>query len=85
MVADYSKKHYPSAVEEITMYSKRIIELFNQTKNYASGLNSAHKEKRSLCTDDYAEATDESWDVLDKWTASLEKLREAILQLMEFL
>ena len=85
MVADYSKKHYPSAVEEVTMYSKRITELFNQTKNYASVWNSAHKEKGSLCTDDYAEATDESWDVLDKWTVSQEKLRQEILQFMELL
>ena len=85
MVADYSKKHYPSAVEEITMYNERIIELFNQTKNYASGWNSSHKEKRRLSADEYAETTDESWDALDKWTASQEKLRQEILYFMELL
>ena len=85
MVADYSKKHYPSAVKEITMYNERIIELFNQTKNYASGWNSSHKEKRRLSADEYAETTDESWDALDKWTASQEKLRQEILYFMELL
>ena len=85
MVADYSKKHYPSAVEEITMYIERIFELFNQTKNYESGWNSSHKEKRGLCADEYAEATDEGWDALNKWTASQEKLRQEILHFMELL
>jgi len=85
MVADYSKKHYPSAVEEIIMYNERIIELFNQTKNYASGWNSSHKEKRRLSADEYTETTDESWDELDKWTASQEKLRQEILYFMELL
>ena len=85
MVADYSKKHYPSAVEEITMYNERIIELFNQTKNYASGWNSSHKEKRRLSADEYAETTDESWGALDKWTASQEKLRQEILYFIELL
>ena len=85
MVADYEKKHNPSAVEEITTYSKRIVELFHQTKNYACGWNSKHKEKRRLSTEDYTEATDERWDALDKWTVSQEKLRDAILDFMEFL
>ena len=85
MVADYSKKHYPSAVEEITMYNERIIELFNQTKNYARGWNSSHKEKRGLSADEYAETTDESWAALDKWTASQEKLRQEILYFMDLL
>ena len=85
MVADYAKKHNPSAVEEITTYSKRIVELFHQTKDYASGWNSEHKEKRRLSTEDYTEATDESWDALDNWTVSKEKLRDAILELMEFM
>jgi len=85
MVADYSKKHNPSAAEEITTYSKRIVELFHQTKNYAIGWNSEHKEKSSLSTENYTEATDESWDELDKWTGSQEKLRQAILGLMELL
>jgi hypothetical protein len=85
MVADYAKKHNPSAAEEITTYSKRIVELFRQTKNHASGWNSEHKEKRRLSTEDYAEATDESWDKLDKWTVSQEKLRQEILEFMELL
>ena len=85
MVADYAKKHNPSAVEEITTYSKRVVELFHQTKDYARGWNSEHKEKRRLSTEDYTEATDESWDALDKWTVSQQKLRDAILELMEFL
>ncbi len=85
MVADYAKKHNPSVAEEITTYSKRIVELFHQTKDYASGWNSKHKEKRRLSTDDYTEATDESWDAHDKWTVSQEKLRQAILDFMELL
>jgi hypothetical protein len=85
IVADYSKKLYPSAVEEITMYNERIIELFNQTKNYASVWNSSHKEKLSPSADEYGETTEESWDALDKWTASQEKLRQEILYFMELL
>jgi hypothetical protein len=85
MVADYAKKLNPSAVEEITTYSKRIVELFHRTKNYASGWNSKQKEKRRFSTEDYTEATDESWDALDKWTVSQEKLRQEILEFMELL
>jgi len=85
MVADYAKKHTPSAAEEITSYSKRIVELFHQTKNYASGWNSKHKEKHRLSTEDYTEASDESWDKLDKWTATQEKLRQEILDFMKLL
>ena len=85
MVADYAKKHNPSAVEEITMYSKRIVELFHQTKDYASGWNSKHKEKRRLSTEDYTEATDESWDELDNWTVSHETLRQEILEFIQVL
>lgn len=85
MIADYAKKHNPSAAEEITTYSKRIVELFNQTKNYASGWNSKHKEKSNLSTEDYTKATDESWDELEKWTASQERLRQEILGFMEIL
>jgi len=85
MVADYAKKLKPSAVEEITTHSKRIVELFQQTKNHASGWDSKRKEKRRLSTEDYTEATDESWDALDRWTVSQEKLRQAILEFMKFL
>jgi hypothetical protein len=85
MVAEYAKKHDPSAVEKITTYSKRIVELFHQTKDYVSGWDSKRKEKRGLSTEDYSEATDESWDALDKWTVSQEKLRQAILEFVELL
>ena len=85
MVADYAKKHIPSAAEEITTYSKRIVELFHQTKNYASEWNFKHKEKRRLSTEDYTGATDESWDKLDKWTVTQEKLRQEILDFMKLL
>ena len=85
VVATYAKKHNPLAVEEITTYSKRIVELFHQTKDYASGWNSKHKENRRLSTEDYTEATDESWDELDNWTVSQEKLRNEILEFMELL
>jgi hypothetical protein len=84
-VADYAKKHNPSAAEEITNYSKRIVELFHQTKNYASGWNSKHKENRRLSTEDYTEATDENWDKLDKWTVTQEKLRQEIMDYMKLL
>ena len=63
----------------------RIVELFQQTKNYASGWSSKQKEKHSLSTEDYTEATNESWDELDKWTVSQEKLRQSILDFMELL
>jgi hypothetical protein len=56
MVADYAKKHNLSAAKEITSYSKRIVELFHQTKNYTSGWNSKHKEKCRLSTEDCARA-----------------------------
>jgi len=85
MVADYAKKHNPSVAEKIAAYSRRIVELFHQTKSYASGWDSKHKEKRRLSTEDHTEVTDESWDALDKWTVSQEKLRQAILELMELL
>ena len=44
-----------------------------------------HKEKSSRSTENYTEATDESWDELYKWTGFQEKLRQAILGLMELL
>jgi hypothetical protein len=85
MVVDYAKKLDPSAVEELTTYSKRIVELFHQTKDYTSGWNSKHKENRTLSTEDYTEATDESWDALENWTVSQEKLRQSILEFMKLL
>jgi hypothetical protein len=85
VVADYAKKHNPSEAEEITTCSKRIVELFHQTKDYANGWNPKQKEKRKLSTKDYTEATDESWDAHDKWTVSQEKLRQEILEFMRLL
>jgi len=85
IVAEYAKKQNPNAVKEITTHSKQIVELFHQTKNYASGWSSKQKEKHSLSTKDYTEATNENWDELDKWTVSQEKLRQSILDFMELL
>ena len=85
MVADYAKKHNTSVAEEIIAYSRQIVDLFHQTKNYASGWESKHKEKHRLSTKDYVEATDESWDALDKWTVTQEKLRRAILEFVKLL
>ena len=83
MVAEYAKKHNPSEFEKITLHSKRIVALFHQTRNYASAWNSKHKSR--LSTEDYTEATDESWNELDKWTVSQERLRQEILGFMELL
>ena len=85
IIADYTKKYNSNTIKEITTSSKQILELFNQTKNYASGWSSKQKEKHNLSTVDYTEATNESWDKLDKWTVSQEKLRELILDFMELL
>ena len=84
-VADYAKKTNPSEAEKIATINKQIVELFQQTKDYASVWDSKHKEKHELSTADYTEATDESWEVLNNWTVSQEKLRDAILELMELL
>jgi len=61
MVADYAKKHNPSVAEKITAYSRRIIDLFHQTMDYASGWDSERKEKHRLSTEDYVEATDHAF------------------------
>ncbi len=84
-VADYAKKNNPSVAEKITSYSRRIVDLFHQTKDHASGWETKHKEKHRLTTEDYAKATDESWDALDKWTDTQEKLRHTILEFVQFL
>ncbi len=84
-VADYAKKHNPSVANEITAYSKQITDLFHKAKDYASRWDSEHKGKRRLSTEDYVKATDESWDALDKWTVTQEKLRCLILKFVEFL
>ena len=85
MVADYAKETNPSEAEKIVAYSKRIVELFHQTKDYANKWDSKGEEKHEFSTADYTEATDKSWDELDKWTVFQEKLRDAILELMDFL
>jgi len=85
MVADYAKKTNPSEAEKIATINKQIVELFQQTKDYASVWDSKHKEKHELSTADYTEAKDESWNALDNWTVSQEKLRDAILELIDFL
>jgi hypothetical protein len=84
-IADYAEKHNPDAVEEISNYRKQIVELFHKTKNYARGWSTNQKEKHSLSTADYTEATNESWDQLDNWTFSQEKLRQLILDFMDLL
>ena len=85
MVADFAKKHNPSVAGKVATYSKQIVDLFHQTKGYAHMWDSKRKEKHRPSTEDYVEATDESWDTLDKWTASQEKLRCSILEFAEFL
>ena len=85
MVADYAKKTNPSEAEKITTRSKRIRELFHQTKDYASIWGSKRKEKTKLSTEDYTKASNESWDALDSWTVSQEKLRHTILEFIKFI
>jgi hypothetical protein len=85
MVADYAKKHNPTVAEKITMQGKRIVNLFHQTKDYASWWKTKYKEKHRLSTEDYVDASDENWDTLDKWKATQEKLRQAILKFVKLL
>ena len=84
MVADNAKKQNPSIAEKIAENSKRIVDLFHQTRDYASVYDSMRKEKSKLPTEDYSEVTNESWEALNKLTISQEKLRLAILELIEF-
>lgn len=84
-VADYAKKHNPSVAEKITTDSKRIIDLFHQTKDFAGGWKTEDKGKNRISTKNYVEATDESWDALDNWTVTQEKLRRSIVDLARFL
>jgi hypothetical protein len=85
MIADYTKKHNPATAQKITALSKTLVELFQQTKNHASSWTSEDAQTSNPSTDEYAEATNESWDNLDKWTGSQEKLRQKILDLIELL
>jgi hypothetical protein len=85
IITDYTKKDNPSAAKRILVLSEIVFELFQQTKNYASGWTSKDTQLSNPSTEDYTKATDESWDNLDKWTVSQEKLRQQILDLIEFL
>jgi hypothetical protein len=85
VVADYAKKYNPSVAEKVTAQRRRIVDLFHQTKDYAGRWGAEHKEEHQLSTEDYVEATDESWDAHDKWTASQETLRRAILDFVKLL
>jgi len=84
-VADNAKQQYTAEANAITGYCNRIVKLFNQTKDYASGWNSESTEKSRTSTENYIEASEDSWDTLDQWTESQEKLRDEILKLVEFL
>jgi len=85
LITDHTKNHYPSTTKEISTYNKRIIDLFHQTKNYAGEWDSKQMEKTKFSTKDYSEDTAKNWDDLDQLNASQEKLRNAILDLVEFL
>jgi len=87
MVADYAKKHNPTVAGKIDAYSEQIVELYNQTKEHANEWDSKRKEKHrsSRETEDFAKATDERLDTLNRWTVSQEKLRYAVLGLVGLL
>jgi len=85
IITDYAKKHNHSAAKKITALSEMVVELFQQTKNYARGWTSKDNQLSRPTTEDYATATNESWDKLDKWVDSQEKLRQNILDLIELL
>ena len=85
IIADYAKKHNHSTAKRTTALSEIVVELFQQTKNYARGWISKDNQISRPSTEDYATATDESWDEMDKWVDSQEKLRQNILDLIELL
>lgn len=85
LIAEYTKKQRPSTAKKINVLSKTLVELFQQTKYYTSSWNSQDNQSSKPSTEDYAKATNESWDNLDKWTDSQEKLRQKILDLIELL
>jgi len=86
LIADNSKKDNPSVIKEITAYNKRILDLFYQTKNCVQVWDSNKKpNSKKISTEDYSEATEKSWDELDQWTFTQEKLRNAIMDLIDFL
>ena len=83
IIADYTTKNKLSAAKKITALSKTVVELLQQTKNYASNWNSKDRQISKLSTEDYTNATDANWDEFDKWNDSKEKLRQKILDLIE--
>jgi hypothetical protein len=85
VVADHTKQQHPSEGNAIMDYRKRIVKLFNQTKEYASEWSSKSTEQSQTSTENYIKASEENWDSLDRWTASQEKLRDEILNLVDFL
>jgi hypothetical protein len=85
LVADHAKQQHPSEANAIADYCKRIVTLFNQTKEYASEWSSKSPEQSRTSTENYITASEDSWDILDSWTASQEKLRDEILKLVDFL
>ena len=85
IIADYTKKHNLSTAQKIAALSKMVVEAFQQTKSYASSWKSEDTQISTPSTEDYTKATDESWDNLDKWSVSQEKLRQKILDLIELL
>jgi hypothetical protein len=85
LITDHVKKLYPSTINEINTYTKRIVDLFHKTKNYACEWDSKKMEKINFSTKDCSHATDKRWDELDQLTASQEKLRIVVLELVDFL
>ena len=85
IIADYTNKNKPSAAKKITALSKIVVELFQQTRNYASDWNSKDNQISKFFTEDYTNATEANWDEFDKWNDSKEKLREKIIDLIELI
>ena len=85
IISDYTNKHKPSEAKKITALSKIVVELFQQTRNYASDWNSKDNQISKLFTEDYTNATEANWDEFDKWNDSKEKLREKIIDLIELI
>jgi hypothetical protein len=84
-IADNAKKHNSDAIKEINNNRQQIVKLFEKTKMYASTWSNKQKEKHNLSTQDYSEATNESWNQLENWTINQEKLRQSILDFLDLL
>ena len=85
LIADQTKQQHSSESNAITGYCERILKLFNQTKEYAREWNSQSTKQSQTSTEKYIKASEASWDTLDQWTASQEKLRCEIIKLVDFL